>query len=118
MNLAAMAKNGTFSTVGSFLDVKDILNLKVDFSPAGWDDYVDARIKQLHYARGYKLLSPFEVIVQGLSPLSTNPSEFCFLTQHSCILQDMVPIGVARNISQPYVETDYSLPSFEECTYT
>jgi hypothetical protein len=28
----------------------------------------------------------------------------------------MVPMGVATNQTQPYIETNYSLPSFEQCT--
>lgn len=28
----------------------------------------------------------------------------------------IVPVGVALNKTQPYQETNYSLPTFEECT--
>jgi hypothetical protein len=71
MNLAAMAKNGTFSTAGTIMLTHELNNFTMQ--------------EAINF---YPLLK----------------SSF----------KDMVPIGVARNISQPYVETDYSLPSFEE----
>jgi hypothetical protein len=39
-----------------------------------------------------------------------------FYAQLKAAFKYIVPMGVATNQTQPYVETTYSLPSFEQCT--
>jgi len=39
-----------------------------------------------------------------------------FYTQLKAAFKYLVPMGVATNQTQPYVETNYSLPTFEQCT--
>jgi hypothetical protein len=39
-----------------------------------------------------------------------------FYTQLKAAFKHLVPMGVATNQTQPYVETNYSLPSFDQCT--
>jgi hypothetical protein len=38
-----------------------------------------------------------------------------FYDQLKAAFKYIVPMGVATNQTQPYVETGYSLPSFEQC---
>lgn len=40
-----------------------------------------------------------------------------FYDQLKAAFKYLVPMGVAANISQPYVETNYSLPDFEQCRF-
>ena len=41
-----------------------------------------------------------------------------FYGQLKAAFKYLVPMGVATNISQPYVETNYSLPNFEQCRFS
>ena len=38
-----------------------------------------------------------------------------FYDQLKAAFKYLVPMGVATNQTQPYVETNYSLPNFEQC---
>ncbi|KAA1473349.1 hypothetical protein DENSPDRAFT_779668 [Dentipellis sp. KUC8613] len=38
-----------------------------------------------------------------------------FYLQLQAAFSHIVPVGVALNKSQPYIETNYTLPSFAEC---
>jgi hypothetical protein len=40
----------------------------------------------------------------------------CRKSDLSGMYQYLVPVGVSLNKTQPYVETGWSLPTFEECT--
>ncbi|THU85363.1 carbohydrate esterase family 4 protein [Dendrothele bispora CBS 962.96] len=40
-----------------------------------------------------------------------------FYDQLSGAFDNIVPVGVAYNITQPYVETNYSMPTFQECKF-
>lgn len=41
-----------------------------------------------------------------------------FYSQLKAAFKYLVPMGVATNQSQPYVETNYSLPNFEQCRFS
>lgn len=40
-----------------------------------------------------------------------------FYDQLKAAFKYLVPMGVATNQSQPYVETNYSLPNFDQCRF-
>ena len=40
-----------------------------------------------------------------------------YYPQLAAAFSHLVPVGVALNKTQPYVETNYSLPTFEQCMY-
>jgi len=40
-----------------------------------------------------------------------------FYAQLKAAFKYIVPMGVATNVSQPYVETNISLPNFEQCPF-
>ena len=41
-----------------------------------------------------------------------------FYPQLKAAFKYLVPVGVGYNWTQPYVETNYSLPTFDQCTFS
>lgn len=41
-----------------------------------------------------------------------------FYAQLKAAFKYIVPMGVATNVSQPYVESNYTMPNFEQCRFS
>jgi hypothetical protein len=63
-----------------------------------------------------QLKAAFSVRVHTVRPGCSAPKRltifFCFFF---CLHQHIVPVGVAMNTTNPYLETNYTLPTFEQC---
>jgi hypothetical protein len=98
-------------------DVDNAYNLFINNATAGTFN-AGGGIMLTHELNNYTMSEAIKYYPQLKSSFSVRsiPHDQRPLTTLTPFPQYLVPIGVCLNKTQPYLETNYSLPTFQQCT--